>query len=161
MIDAHLTFEVLGHPAPAGSKTNMPRRRFPVTLHSMRDFLAAFPLVDANKDAAGWKKIVSQTAAAAMLRDRRPLMEGPLYVELVFRRERPKVHFTTKGLSSEGLRRPYPATKPDVLKLARAVEDACTGHVWKDDALIVKEVLRKVWCEDGQFEGVTVTVSPA
>ena len=33
---------------------------------------------------------------------------------------------------------------PDVLKLARGVEDALTGIVWRDDAQIVNESLNKV-----------------
>lgn len=33
---------------------------------------------------------------------------------------------------------------PDVLKLARGVEDALTGIVWRDDAQIVNESLSKV-----------------
>lgn len=160
MIGDHLHFEVLGHAEPAGSKTNMPRRRFPVTLHSMRDFLAAFPLVDANPKSKGWKEKVAQAASAAMLRDRRELMEGPLFVQITVRRARPKGHFRKDGvtLSLDGMRSEHPTSKPDVLKYARGIEDACTGIVWKDDAQIVKEPLCKEWCRPGQPEGISVTV---
>ena len=44
---------------------------------------------------------------------------------------------------------------PDVLKLARAVEDALSGVCYSDDALIVEEALRKVWADEW---GVLVTI---
>lgn len=152
-----VNFFVLGHPEPAGSKTNMPRRRFPVTLHSMREFLGAFPLVDANPKAKRWKDTVSATAAGRMLRERLKPFEGPLSVEMIFYRARPESHYTSKGaLSKEGQRKAFPQSKPDTLKLARAVEDAMTGIVYTDDALIVDERLRK---EYGEPEGVRVVVT--
>lgn len=151
MVGEHLTFEVLGHPEPAGSKRAVPTARDWRTRPGVR-----WKVLDDNENAEGWKKLVAVTAKGAMLRARRPLIEGPVYVEMTFTRVRPKSHLRKGGeLSLEGTRHDYPATKPDVLKLARAVEDACTGEVWRDDAQIVKEVLRKVW---GEVEGVSVTV---
>jgi Holliday junction resolvase RusA-like endonuclease len=41
----------------------------------------------------------------------------------------------------------YPTGRPDVLKLARACEDALTGVIWRDDAQIVVERLYKDWGE--------------
>lgn len=116
-------------------------------------------VVDANRDAEGWKKVVKQTAAGAMLRERRKPFSGvPLYVSMVFTRARPKSHFNTKGeLNAAGLASVAPLSKPDVLKLARAVEDAMSGTVYDDDARIVSETLRKQW---GAEEAVEVTVMP-
>lgn len=153
-----VSFMVLGHPEPAGSKTNMPRRRFPVTLYSMRDFLAAFPLTDANVKTKAWKNRVAQAAKGKMLKTRREPISGPVFVEFVFFRSRPRSHMKSNGgLRLEGMRHPWPDTKPDVLKLARAAEDALSGIVYKDDALIVDERIRKRW---GPIEGVQVTVMP-
>ena len=36
-----------------------------------------------------------------------------------------------------------PVTRPDVTKLIRAVEDACTSIVWRDDSQICTQVGRK------------------
>jgi Holliday junction resolvase RusA-like endonuclease len=47
--------------------------------------------------------------------------------------------------------------KPDVLKLARAVEDALTGILYRDDAQIVTEVLRKRY---GDPPRVEIRLSP-
>lgn len=149
MIGEHLRFEVLGHPEPAGSKEAVPPRggaRFA-------------QVIDANPKAKGWKNVVAATARGAMLQSRRSLIEGPVRVEMVFRRSRPGAHVKKDGtLTLEGVRHEFPATKPDVLKLARAVEDACTGIVWRDDAQIVSEVLWKRYAAVGDVEGVTVTV---
>jgi Holliday junction resolvase RusA-like endonuclease len=43
-------------------------------------------------------------------------------------------------------------TRPDVLKLARAAEDALTGIVWRDDSQIVHETLAKVYGEPERLE---------
>lgn len=148
-------FTVAGKTEPAGSKTNMPRRKFPWVVSSVRDLMAWYPLVDANSKAAGWKAVVGGTAKGALLRQRlqAPVFDCPLTVQMTFRRTRPKSHFTTKGvLNAEGRSRPFPDSKPDVLKLARAVEDAMTGIVYSDDAKIVRELIEKEWGDRDEVE---------
>ena len=49
----------------------------------------------------------------------------------------------------------HPTTRPDVLKLARAIEDSLTGVLWHDDSQIVSEHLRKHYGEPAR---VVVTV---
>lgn len=114
-------------------------------------------VVDANKKAKPWKNVVAATARGAMLKERWETLEGACWLSVAFFIERPKSHFRVNGeLSLEGVRHPFPAKKPDALKLARAVEDALTdAGVYRDDALIVSEVILKQW---GVEEGVTVTV---
>lgn len=51
-----------------------------------------------------------------------------------------------------------PATRPDVLKLARCAEDSLTGIVWRDDAQIVEEHLFKYWGEPARVE---IEIKPA
>jgi Holliday junction resolvase RusA-like endonuclease len=77
---------------------------------------------------------------------------------LTFYTPRPAGHYGKRGLRPGAPTRP--TTRPDVLKLARAVEDACTGIVWRDDSQIVDEVLSK-WFADTHGIGVVVTVGPA
>lgn len=112
-------------------------------------------MVDANKKARPWKDLVAQEAGLAM--DERPLMEGSLVMELCFYRARPKGHFGS-GRNSEQLKPSaprFPAVKPDVLKLARAVEDALEGIVYRNDAQICEERIGKRY---GTPERVTVMV---
>ena len=80
-------------------------------------------------------------------------MTGALRVSFTFYRPRPKGHFGAKGVRPSAPR--YPTTKPDVLKLARAVEDALTGVLWRDDAQIVAESIYKDYGEPAR---VVVTV---
>lgn len=130
---------VYGTASPAGSKRVVPAGGRP----------GGRPLVvDASRGAAAWKRTVAQEAGAAM--QGRRLLEGPLAVTFTFVAARPKGHFGTRGLRPSAPSRP--TTRPDVLKLARAVEDALTGIVWRDDAQIVDERLTKVYGEPARVE---------
>lgn len=138
-----LSFTVIGKPEPAGSKRAFIRKgmRHPV-------------VVDANDKSAPWKQEVASRAYAE--HGERPLMTGPIAVSFKFYKPRLKGHFG-KGknagvLTAEGLANPYPATKPDALKLARGIEDALTGVVYRDDAQIVEEHLFKFWGEPARVE---------
>jgi Holliday junction resolvase RusA-like endonuclease len=100
-----------------------------------------------------WKRDVAQAAGVAMSGG--PLLEGPLLLELSFYVPRPKGHYGARGLRPSAPA--YPTVKPDVLKLARAVEDALTGTLFRDDAQVVRELLVKVYGEPARCE---VRVSP-
>lgn len=124
-------FTVLGEAAPAGSKRAFSN---PHTGH--------INVTDASKKAKPWKALVSSTAVEHFQGE---LLNGPLVVEMTFFKPRPRAHFGT-GRNSMLLRHSapvHPATRPDVLKLARGTEDALTGIVWRDDAQIVEEHLAK------------------
>lgn len=137
------TLTVYGTPAAAGSK-----RAFP---------LGGKPggrpiIVDANKKAAPWKNIIAQHAGIAMAG--REAFRGPIQAVFCFYVRRPKGHTGKRGLLPSAPA--FPAVKPDVLKLARAVEDALSGIVYHDDALIVREVLEKHY---GEQERVEIVIS--
>ncbi len=127
-----IEFVVYGKAAPAGSKRgfyNQKAKRVIVT--------------DDSKGSRPWKAQVTDGAAIAM--DGRELLGGPLSLELVFYLPRPKGHFGARGVRPSAPT--HPAVKPDVLKLARAVEDALSGIVYRDDAQIVTEHLEKRYGE--------------
>jgi Holliday junction resolvase RusA-like endonuclease len=102
-----------------------------------------------------WRAAVAREARRAFAG---PLLDGPLELWLAFTIRRPKRFYRT-GRFSEVLRPEYhnvlPTGPADVLKLARAVEDALTGVLWVDDALIVSEHLEKRY---GDEPGVKVVV---
>lgn len=126
-----IAFTVLGEAAPAGSKRAF---RNP---HS-----GQINVVDASKRQKPWQ---AEVKAAAVEQYDGGLIDGALVLTLTFYRPRPRSHYGS-GRNSAILKLsapPYPTTRPDVLKLARAVEDALTGVVWRDDAQIVEEHLRK------------------
>lgn len=108
-------------------------------------------VTDANRKAAPWKAQVAQVVGGEMAG--KDLFDGPLAMTLRFVRPRPKGHFKKDGeLSAAGRRRRYPTVKPDVLKLARGVEDALTGVAYRDDAQIVHERLLKEYGEPERVE---------
>lgn len=150
-----IAFTVYGKTEPAGSKNSyvpLDRNGNP---YRRAGGGVMVQTVDANKNAKSWK---SQVAAAAGAAYRGELLTGPLKVTFQFFRPRPGGHFTSKGqLSKAGREAIAPTTKPDVLKLARAVEDACTGVLWRDDAQIVLEVLAKEWGEPARVEVIVET----
>jgi Holliday junction resolvase RusA-like endonuclease len=131
-----LRFTVAGRAEPRGSKTK-----------------TRFGIRDANPKSRPWMDQVAGEAMRAMERAGLPLFDGAVYVRLVFFRPRPKGHYRAAGaLSAAGVRNPYPTTAPDAGKLARAVEDAMIGIVYRDDAQIVSELLWKQWGEPARVE---------
>lgn len=142
-----ISFFVHGLPRPAGSK-----RAF-----VMPGKFGGKPraiVTDANPNAKDWKHEVKMSA----LEHRQvPLLDGPLAVEFVFYMPRTKGHFGS-GRNSSLLKSSAPVrpiTKPDLLKLARGVEDSLTGLIYGDDAQIVEEHLHK---EYGERIGVKISV---
>lgn len=122
-----LAFTVHGTPMPAGSKRAFFRGGRAI-------------VVDANKKTRPWKDQVAQIGGEAMAG--RELMRGPIWLILRFYVRRPKGHLRKDGSLLPSAPR-FPTTKPDVLKLARGVEDALSGVCYGDDAQIVCEELYK------------------
>lgn len=102
---------------------------------------------DSGKAGKTWRQEVTTAGIRAMQEHGLEVFDGPLAVEFVFVRPRPASHYGSgKNANVVKPSAPaFPSTRPDVLKLARAVEDALTKVVWTDDARIVDERIRKVW----------------
>jgi crossover junction endodeoxyribonuclease RusA len=133
-----LSFFVPGTPAPGGSKNAFPFKR--------KDGKIGVRVADAGKKNKLWRTVVSLYAKKAMHDQSKEIFSGPIVVTLSFSLKR----------SRKGKGRPWPDYRPDVLKLARAVEDALTGIVWHDDAQIVAEIISKSFDEPS---GVRINVS--
>lgn len=106
----------------------------------------------------GWRARVAGAGVDAMAG--RDVYDGPLAVELRFLRPRTVSQLGT-GRNSGQVKAStpaFPTTRPDVLKLARLVEDALTSVVWKDDAQIVDERLVKIYVPPNRPPGVRVRV---
>ena len=141
-----ITFVVLGHAQPAGSKTARPIRRKDGSYVTTAKGNIVVPVVDANKKSAGWKKIVAKAASQAYSG---PPLDEPLRVRMTFVRARPKCHYRT-GKNAHLLKDDAPSQPiftPDVLKLARGAEDAMTGIIYCDDARTVSLEVDKCFGE--------------
>lgn len=146
-----LSFEVLGIAQTQGSKRAFPFKR--------RNGSLGVAVSDDNPKGKAWKSQVADAAADALRLSNQELTTAPIVLDLVFSMQRPKSHFGS-GRNSETLKDNaprFPAVKPDVLKLARAVEDALTGIVWRDDAQVVTLNTAKVY---GRSPGVFVQIRP-
>jgi Holliday junction resolvase RusA-like endonuclease len=150
-------FVVIGHPMTAGSKRAFIPRRGDGSMVTRPD---GAPMVVTNDDTgakgAAWRQDVA--AAGLMAVDAELLSteagprvgfgpDAPLALDILFVLARPKGHYRT-GRNAHLLRDSAPSrpgTKPDALKLARAVEDALTSVIWRDDSLVVDGRQRKVF----------------
>jgi Holliday junction resolvase RusA-like endonuclease len=125
-----VTFTVLGHPEPGGSKTAV-RVGDGVTVR------------DSNKKVMPWRACVAGAAKEAM-GDAEP-MRGPLGAVFTFYVQRPQSHYGT-GRNSGTVKVSAPGgpiVRPDVTKLVRAAEDAMTSICWRDDAQVILQIARK------------------
>lgn len=156
-----IVIEVTGEPKTAGSKVSGAVYRKgedgrPVPVLRQNGRVKTF-VKDDNPKSKAWQSQVAQSAGIQYLG---PVLREALVVEMTFRAVRPKGHFGT-GRNAGVVKDSAPAApgkRPDVLKLARAVEDALTGVLWSDDAQITDEYLCKRY---GDQAGVTIRVWPA
>jgi Holliday junction resolvase RusA-like endonuclease len=138
-----LLIDVRGKQRPAGSK-----RAFVYTPKGGGRPRAL--VVDANPKAGEWKQDVRYTAQKA-IEEQSPSeiewpCEAPVSVMVTFYVTRPKSHYNSKGALRPNAPR-FPTSKPDATKLWRGTEDALTGIVWKDDAQVVGQLVRKVYSD--------------
>jgi Holliday junction resolvase RusA-like endonuclease len=138
-----IEFTVIGKPQTAGSKRSFPYKKTSGNL--------GVRVTDDNERSKSWQQAVRHASRDAY---DGPLLSGALRVAITFFRPRPNGHYGT-GKNAGILKQSapeYPTTRPDVLKLARCVEDALTGVIWRDDAQIVSEPLGKEFGEPARCE---------
>lgn len=110
-------------------------------------------MIESSRALRPWRGSVTAAAADAM--KGRPPLDGPLRLEARFVMPRPKAHFNSKG----ALKNTAPllvSKRPDVEKLLRAISDAMSSVVWRDDAQVAEVIGRKVY---GDLPGVRVVVT--
>lgn len=126
-----LSFTVYGVAQPAGSKTAGQTK-------GGRLFVR-----DSARKGAPWRRQVAQAAGEAM--NGAGLLDGALELSVIFKVPRPKGHYGARGLRPSAPE--HPIVRPDVTKLLRAIEDACTGIVWRDDAQVIAQHAYKEYGE--------------
>jgi Holliday junction resolvase RusA-like endonuclease len=122
-----LRFDVPGIPAPQGSKNAWGQEDNPRT--------------------KPWRAAVAARASEAMAGQ--PLLTGALQLDVVFEFPRPKSHYGTGGNSGR-LKASAPrfhTARPDADKLTRAIGDALTGIVYRDDSQIARLNVAKLYAE--------------
>ena len=124
-------FIVYGNPKTAGSK-----RAF-INPHTKK-----IAVVDSCKQGKDWRLDIKNTAIHHSSDD--PCL-CPVRVELLFMLPRPKYHYRADGSLKEKYKRIRHTKKPDIDKLSRAVLDALTGVIWKDDSQVYIKTAEKTY----------------
>ena len=136
-----IRFSVYGQQYPQGSKVSQvlcDRNGDPVRKNGRIVTIAR----EDNPKTFAWRQEVASAARAAY---DGPLLLGPVLLVVRFIRQRPAGHFGTGrnlGLV-KGSAPSCPTSTPDSLKLARAVEDAIAGVVYRNDSQVVRHSISK------------------
>jgi len=129
-----VSFDVIGTPAPQGSKRHVGRGI----------------MVESSKNVRPWRDAVAAQAATHATR----CLTGPITLDVVFRMRMPAsrpARARTEGVT--------PSTRrPDLSKLVRSTEDALVdAGLIADDALIHTINARKIEVHN-QWTGATITI---
>lgn len=134
-------FSVHGRPVPQGS----------VVAH-VRGGKASIHYASGS-GLAVWRNMVSAAARDAWKGD---VYGGPIRIFLTFRMSRPRSHYRNlQGEIRYAARGELPIVAPDLDKLVRAILDALTGIVYRDDAQVWSVVATKQY---GESPGVDISV---
>jgi Holliday junction resolvase RusA-like endonuclease len=128
-----IRFEVIGDPAPQGSKRIIHGR-----------------LIEASSDKLRrWRKAIE---IACRNYKNENILLGPVAVEVIFYLQRPA--------SVSASKRPYPIVPPDLDKLARGLLDGIgqSGVIWGDDSQVIALTAYKRYADDRK-SGAIVTIS--
>src|SRR2546421_13061124 len=100
-------------------------------------------VTDSNRNLKSWQSLVAEAAGRAITERADPwkLLDGPIRLSVAFYLPRPqslpkKILAMTKA--------------PDTSKLIRATEDALSGVVWRDDALVCEIISGKYYAAEGE-----------
>lgn len=106
-----IEFNVLGEPAPQGSKRHVGNGR----------------MIEASKKVGPWRAAVKNAAVLYINENNHEKLSGPVIVEITFYLQKPKT-----------VDRQLPHVRPDLDKLIRSTFDALTySQIWEDDCQVV------------------------
>lgn len=146
-----IEFTVIGQPRTKGSM-----RGFPVKRKSGRMGVA---LTDDNPKTAQWEARVAHAAAQA---HGGPPLDGPVMLCVTFYLPRPKGHYGS-GKNASQIKPNSPqkpiGKKDDIDKLLRALMDALTDILWRDDGQVVTVIALKRYGCAGDAPSTTVIVT--
>ena len=149
-------FFVPGTPGTAGSKRGMPIYRGKA---GAKQWTGKTVVIPAN--TKGQRLWMSDVKIIALQRFHGPLITGALSLEITFWMPRPKSHYGT-GKNADKLKPSAPVyhcQDPDGTKMVRAIEDAMTGVIYRDDNQIVSCRWRKYWVDRNSMPGAEIIIS--
>ena len=129
-----ISFDVLGRPAPQGSKKSIGNNRF----------------IESSKFLPAWRNAVRGAAEHAVTVAGWVRVAGPVELEVMFYLDRPSTISTVK--------RPYPIVPPDLGKLGRGFMDPMTGLIYDDDSQVIRVLAWKTYA-DAREPGAFIRVN--
>lgn len=152
-----VSFHVQGKPVPAGSKNAVPLMRYDKDLGRRVPILRdGVPIVN-QMDSSGtrgtnWRADIRQCVADA-LEVAHELADGPLAVRTTFFISSPAARYGTGRnagvLKPNAARYPHKSKLADGDKLSRALHDALTSVVWRDDSRVCECWWSRAYGDDG------------
>jgi len=144
--DAHsVTFFVVGEPRGAGSKRAFPHKSTGKMVY-----------LDMDKYSRQWKETIHRVAKTIWAG--RPLLTGPVRLDVEFGMPRPKTHYLGDKPPTPKKYLPlFKTTTKDRTKLLRALEDGLTGAILEDDALVVAG---ETWKFYSLVPGALIRITP-
>lgn len=137
-------FFVDGNPIPQGSKTAFVTKKGKAVVVEGRN-------AEGRQRFNTWRQDVQQAAHQAREEGGFELQETEaIQVIIYFYFDRPK--------SATKKKRPSHTVRPDIDKLTRAVFDALTGIIYKDDSQVVTMNITKAYCEGELSSGARIKV---
>jgi len=146
-----IQFFVPGLPATSGSKR-------PFIYKSKKDGKQRVAMVPDNKRQKPWMSTVSVAAGEVF---NGSVLRGPVALTVQYFFPRPKSHYgngRNAGIVKDSAPKHH-ISKPDLSKLTRAIEDALSGIVWKDDSQVISHIESKDYAANGEATGALVTIS--
>ncbi len=150
MSNTPITIRVDGIPRPGGSKRGFAFKRANGKL--------GVTLVDASGEKGkDWRGDVKHAARQEVKACgwQIPAPNQPLFLTLMLLMPRPKSHYRKSGALKPNAPC-WHTGRPDATKLLRSIEDALTGILWADDGQIVRQEVRKIYCDKGSGCSITV-----
>ena len=123
-------FWVAGVPQPQGSKV-------PGLTKDGRPYMR-----EAAKGLKKWRQAVAWEATRQCTEI---IWSAPVALHCTFFFPRPKSHFRANGSVKPQFASVLKTSRPDVDKMLRAIGDACSGILWRDDAQIADGHGLKYW----------------
>ena len=131
-------------PAPQGSKTHVGSGR----------------LIESSKRVKPWRALVASLSKQQMKDQHCALITTACHVNVVFRFNRPKSHFSTNGQLKANAPKHCIVKRNDIDKCCRSTLDALTDTVFADDCLVMRLTAEKRYCLGSEPAGALITVVP-
>jgi Holliday junction resolvase RusA-like endonuclease len=144
-----ISFFVPGEPKTAGSKKAFCIKKGGV--YTGR----AIVTDDTGQAGKDWRAGIVATAFEAMRAADTPPLNEPLILRAEFIMPRPKSHYKSSGFIRDDAPVVH-SIRPDATKLVRALEDALSNVLWRDDAAVCEQYVFKLY---GDQPGCKVTIT--